>query len=298
MLGYVRVSTTEQATNGAGLDAQRATIAAEAERRGVEVILVVGYKQPRWPEWYPPRWAANLPTDRTRERVLKLVDAEVAYARRSGSIALWQVENEPFRRFGEGGDFDVLRPEFLAEEIALVKRLDHRPTLMTDSGELSTWIPAMRLPALLAALAVAFLPLIAFAEEKPAETAFTIGEGKLALKAPAGWKKVQPKSRIIEAEFEIPAVDGDEMAGRLTAMGAGGSVEANIDRWVAQFTGDDVKPKVEKKTVGGSEVHVVDLTGTYKDTPGGPFAGGFWNSYPIRNDDEARQGVRALDHDT
>ena len=35
-----------------------------------------------------------------------------------------------------------------------------------------------------------------------------------------------------------------------------------------------VKPKVEKKTVGGSEVHVVDLAGTYKDTPGGPFAGG------------------------
>ncbi len=34
VLGYLRVSTTEQAANGAGLDAQRATIAAEAERRG------------------------------------------------------------------------------------------------------------------------------------------------------------------------------------------------------------------------------------------------------------------------
>jgi hypothetical protein len=60
---------------------------------------------------------------------------------------LWQVENEPFRRFGEGGDFDLLSSEFLAEEIALVKRLDQRPTLMTDSGELSTWIPALSLPA-------------------------------------------------------------------------------------------------------------------------------------------------------
>ncbi|HEX5104976.1 MAG TPA: hypothetical protein VFV87_14250, partial [Pirellulaceae bacterium] len=64
----------------------------------------------------------------------------------------------------------------------------------------------MRLPALFATLAVALLPLVALAEEKPAETAFTIGEGKLALKAPAGWKKVQPRSRIIEAEFEIPTV--------------------------------------------------------------------------------------------
>lgn len=34
VLGYLRVSTTEQAANGAGLDAQRAAIAAEAERRG------------------------------------------------------------------------------------------------------------------------------------------------------------------------------------------------------------------------------------------------------------------------
>jgi hypothetical protein len=132
----------------------------------------------------------------------------------------------------------------------------------------------MRLTSLLAGGLVTLLPLLAIAEEKPAETPFAIGEGKLALKAPAGWKKVQPKSRIIEAEFEIPAAKGDEIAGRLTAMGAGGTVEANIERWAGQFTGDDVKPKVEKKTIAGSEVHVVDLTGTYKDAPGGPFAGG------------------------
>lgn len=37
VLGYLRVSTTEQATNGSGLDAQRAAIAAEAERRGWSV---------------------------------------------------------------------------------------------------------------------------------------------------------------------------------------------------------------------------------------------------------------------
>jgi hypothetical protein len=132
----------------------------------------------------------------------------------------------------------------------------------------------MRLTRLLAFGFVALLPLLVTAEDKPAETPFAIGEGKLALKAPAGWKKVQPKSRIIEAEFEIPAAKDDEIAGRLTAMGAGGTVEANIERWAAQFTGEGVKPKVEKKTVGGSEVHVVDLAGTYKDTPGGPFAGG------------------------
>ncbi|MBE7195408.1 MAG: recombinase family protein, partial [Gordonia polyisoprenivorans] len=37
-LGYVRVSTEEQAQSGAGLAAQRATIEAEAARRGLTIV--------------------------------------------------------------------------------------------------------------------------------------------------------------------------------------------------------------------------------------------------------------------
>jgi len=45
VLGYVRVSTAEQADSGAGIDAQRAAIQAEADRRGwlVELIEDRGY---------------------------------------------------------------------------------------------------------------------------------------------------------------------------------------------------------------------------------------------------------------
>lgn len=44
-LAYIRVSTTEQAESGASLDAQRATLTAEAERRGwaLEVVADEGY---------------------------------------------------------------------------------------------------------------------------------------------------------------------------------------------------------------------------------------------------------------
>src|SRR6059058_280378 len=66
---------------------------------------------------------------------------------------------------------------------------------------------------------------------------FTIGEGKLALTAPASWTKKEPASRIVEVEFAIPPAKGDETPGRLTAMGAGGSVESNVDRWIGQFVG-------------------------------------------------------------
>jgi hypothetical protein len=116
--------------------------------------------------------------------------------------------------------------------------------------------------------------LIAHAEDQT----FTIGEGKLQLAAPANWSKKQPASRIVEAEYSVPPAKGDENAGRLTAMGAGGSVESNIDRWAKQFAppgGDAPKPKLDKTTVGGAEVVIVDLSGTYQDTlGGGPFAGG------------------------
>src|SRR5215467_4612695 len=40
VVGYVRVSTAEQADSGAGLEAQRAAISAEAERRGWRLVQV------------------------------------------------------------------------------------------------------------------------------------------------------------------------------------------------------------------------------------------------------------------
>jgi len=121
--------------------------------------------------------------------------------------------------------------------------------------------------------------LAALAEDKPAgEAAFTVADGKLAFTAPKGWTKKQPRTRIIEVEFEIPAAKGDEIPGRFTVMGAGGDVQANIGRWYGQFEqpgGDSKeKAKVEKMTVAGKTVHYVDLAGTYKDSPSGPFAGG------------------------
>jgi len=116
------------------------------------------------------------------------------------------------------------------------------------------------------------------------EGVFTIADGGASLEAPATWKRVQPKSGMIETEFAIPsegkAADGGPLpAGRMTVMGAGGSVEANIERWYGQFSqpdGGSTKDKSSTKTlkVAGRDVTLVDIVGTYKDSPGGPFAGG------------------------
>jgi hypothetical protein len=134
-----------------------------------------------------------------------------------------------------------------------------------------------RLSLLLVMFSLPSPAAIVTAQEKAGATTFTVGEGKIELTAPAGWTKKQPQNRIIEAEFATPAAAGDEAPGRLTAMGAGGSIDDNVNRWAAQFAGDNgaaATPKRDKLTVSGSEIHIVDLSGTYKDTPGGPFAGG------------------------
>lgn len=115
------------------------------------------------------------------------------------------------------------------------------------------------------------VPVAAPAEE------FTIGEGKLTFTIPPGWTRKAPASRIVEAELAIPPAAGDTTPGRMTAMGAGGSIEENIRRWVGQFVspgGAEVQPKLDKLTVSGCQVQIVDLSGTYKDAPAGPFAGG------------------------
>src|SRR5436190_1474179 len=106
-----------------------------------------------------------------------------------------------------------------------------------------------------------------------------LAEGKLVVTTPEAWKKKMPRSRIIEHEYEIPAVEGDEQPGRMTVMGAGGSIDDNISRWVGQFDLKGSKPKKEETKVAGQKVYLVDLAGTFKDTP--PGAGPFSGAKPI-----------------
>lgn len=104
----------------------------------------------------------------------------------------------------------------------------------------------------------------------------TIDMKVVELKAPEKWVKKQPKNTIISYEYASPRAEGDAADGRLTVMAAGGSIEANIDRWMGQFVQPDGKntkdvAKTEKKVIGGLDVHIVDISGTFKDSPG-PFA--------------------------
>ena len=136
----------------------------------------------------------------------------------------------------------------------------------------------LALVALVVALVAAAAPVQAWQDGADA-LSYTIAEEGFSLAAPEGWKRVQPKSSIVETEFSIPSEGEGLQPGRMTVMGAGGSVQANVDRWYGQFAqpdGSDTKSKATAKKIklAGCDVTIVDISGTYKDAPAGPFAGG------------------------
>ena len=94
--------------------------------------------------------------------------------------------------------------------------------------------------------------------------------GKYKITTPENWKQQQPKSGIVMYEFSSPALEGEKTDGRMTVMAAGGSVEANVDRWYGQFSQPDggstrERAKLDKRTIAGREVHLVDISGTYRE---------------------------------
>lgn len=109
----------------------------EATSRGAKVIIVAGLKTPRWPECHLPQWAAGLDKKEQQQSIIGVLRETVLRYKANSLVVAWQVENEPFFKFGECPWFDK---EFLKEEISLVKSLDQKPVIVSDSGEMSFWL--------------------------------------------------------------------------------------------------------------------------------------------------------------
>jgi hypothetical protein len=100
----------------------------------------------------------------------------------------------------------------------------------------------------------------------------------LTFTPPAAWKPVATTSSMRVAQFALPRVAGDTQDAELVVYyfgGSGGTVDANIDRWVGQMQQPDGRPssavmKRQSRTVNGMKVTLVDVPGTYiaEVTPG------------------------------
>lgn len=109
--------------------------------------------------------------------------------------------------------------------------------------------------------------------------------GPIRATVPAEWREQAPASSMRKAQYVLPRAEGDSEDGELAVfyfgLGQGGSVEANIDRWIGQISQPDGssskdRAKTSKREVTGLPVTLVDVSGTYSAgmmSPGPPKAG-------------------------
>jgi gluconolactonase len=97
----------------------------------------------------------------------------------------------------------------------------------------------------------------------------------VTLVIPTTWKQEKPSSNLRLGQFAIPAVEGDKEPAELAIFnfGAGGGVQANIDRWVGQFLPENRQSKTTQGKSPQGEYYFVDVSGTYKKPVGPPIQG-------------------------
>ncbi len=106
-----------------------------------------------------------------------------------------------------------------------------------------------------------------------ATAAALTADAALTFDPPAGWVSKTPSSTMRVAEFALPKAGGDAEDAELTVFffgsGQGGTVQANLDRWLSQMTQPDGRASTEAakttsfRTKSGLAVTLLDVTGTY-----------------------------------
>ena len=95
----------------------------------------------------------------------------------------------------------------------------------------------------------------------------------ITLNVPANWKQSPASNNLRTAQFALPAVDGDKDDAELVVYffgGAGGGVNANLERWSGQFQPGGKKQKIYKGQSKQGEYYLLDITGVYNKPIGPP----------------------------
>src|SRR2546429_8595990 len=100
-----------------------------AERVGQPLLVTVGMKAIRWPEFYVPPALAGRAMNELRGPLLEFVTTTVERYRGSPAVVAWQVENEPLNRAGLRRL--AIPIELLAAEVAAGRPGGTRPPVPT-----------------------------------------------------------------------------------------------------------------------------------------------------------------------
>lgn len=94
----------------------------KAEKAHAKIVLVLGLRQPRWPECHMPAWAMNEPPQEWSNQLEIFMQKVVERYKNSPSLDKYQLENEYFLKgFGTCTNYDRQR---LVDEYNLVKKAD------------------------------------------------------------------------------------------------------------------------------------------------------------------------------
>jgi hypothetical protein len=120
---------------------------AEAEKDGAKVLLTVGVKGQRSPEFYLPDWVLSKTTlgegevisddPLVHDAALAMVRTVVAHVAGSGAIEAWEADNEPYVASNRSDNW-TLSQAFVEEEVATIRAGDamHREITINHAQHL------------------------------------------------------------------------------------------------------------------------------------------------------------------
>ncbi|MBT4124168.1 MAG: hypothetical protein HN981_05160 [Candidatus Pacebacteria bacterium] len=109
-------------------------ILEQCEKEKQPIVMTVGVKAPRWPEFYWPEYIKEKNTENknTQKNIIYFIKKTVKTLQKFSCITHWQIENEPLDPSGPSNKSISL--DFLKQEISLVKKLDNRPVIINLWG--------------------------------------------------------------------------------------------------------------------------------------------------------------------
>jgi len=118
-----------------------------------------------------------------------------------------------------------------------------------------------------------------------------LSAGGLQFDPPIQWIPEMPGSPMRLAQYRVPSTMAEFEDAQFLIYyfeGQGGSPQANIDRWVSQFSNKDGSPmekasQISQREVSGLQLTIVDVSGTYNESQG-----------PMMAESVARTGYRML----
>ncbi len=105
----------------------------EITKRGGDVTLSIGLRQPRWPECHAPKWSFALSGNEWKQALYAYMEIVVQRYENHPALKSWQLENEALNAwFGACETPDSTR---LNEEFDLLRRLTKKPIWMSLSDQ-------------------------------------------------------------------------------------------------------------------------------------------------------------------